>query len=103
MPVNEIQEMLSAEYLVQKEQMQKQVDTKSENTIRVVKSEINQDKIYGSDTTKKETELEALQQKQNFWSDVQKLTKEIEIQENKQIQAQNTTLNQNAKVIIDQI
>lgn len=103
MPVNEIQEMLSAEYLVQKEQMQKQVDTKSENTIRVVKSEINQDKIYGSDTTKKETELEALQQKQNFWSDVQKQTKEIEIQENKQIQAQNTTLNQNAKVIIDQI
>ena len=103
MPVSEIQEMLSSEYLVQKEQLQEQVDTKAENAIRVVKSEISQDKIYGSDTTKKETELEALQQKQNFWSDAQKQTKELEIQENKQIQTQNTTLNQNAKVIIDQI
>ena len=83
--------------------MQEQVDTKAENAIRVVKSEISQDKIYGSDITKKETELEALQQKQNFWSDAQKQTKELEIQENKQIQTQNTTLNQNAKVIIDQI
>ena len=89
MPVKEIQKMLSAEYLVQKEQMQKQVDTKADNTIQVVKSEITQDKRYGSDTTKKESELETLQQKQNFWSDAQKQEKE--------------TINQNRHVIIDQI
>ena len=89
MPVKEIQKMLSAEYLVQKEQMQKQVDTKADNTIQVVKSEIAQDQRYGSDTTKKESELETLQQKQNFWSDAQKQEK--------------ATINQNPKVIIDQI
>ena len=103
MPVKEIQEMLSAEYLMQKEQLQKQIDTKAENTIQVVKSEIKQDKSYGVDTTKKEAELEALQQKQNFWSDIQKQTNEVEVQADNQIQAQHTSLNQNAKVIIDQI
>jgi len=103
MPVKEIQEMLSAEYLVQKEQLQKQIDTKAESTIQVVKSEIKQDKSYGADTTKKEAELEALQQKQNFWSDIQKQTNKVELQEDNQIQAQHTNLNQNAKVIIDQI
>jgi len=103
MPVKEIQEMLSADYLVQKEQMQKQIDTKAENTIQVVKSEIKQDKVYGADTSKKEAELEALQQKQNFWSDVQKQETDAKVQTDNRMQAQQTNLNTNAKVVIDQI
>jgi len=103
MPVKEIQEMLSADYLVQKEQMQKQVDQKAENTIQVMKSEIKQDKVYGADTTKKEAELDSLQQKQNFWSDAQKQTTEANNQKDNQTQTQQTTLNANAKVVIDQI
>lgn len=103
MPVKEIQQMLSAEYLVQKEQMQKQVDTKAENTIQIVKAEIKQDKVYGTDTTKKESELEALQQKQNFWSDVQKQETDAKVQTDNRIHAQQTNLNTNAKVVIDQV
>jgi len=102
-PVKEIQEMLSSEYLLQKEQLQQQVNMNTENTIQVTKSEIDQDKRYGSDTTKKEAELEALEQKQNFWSDAQNHTAQTQGSANNQIQAQNTALNADVKVVIDQI
>lgn len=101
MSVKEIQQMLSADYLIQKDRVQEQVDAKIESTIQVLKSEISQDKMYGTDTTKKEAELESLQNKENFWSEAQK-TKESQ----KQTQEQNhmqSTLNTNAKIVTDQM
>ena len=105
MSVKDIQQMLSVESVVQKEMVNKQVDIAKESTIQVLKSEIRQDKLYGADTSQKEAELKALQEKENFW------TKEnIKIQEKqqKEISTQiqeniSTSINTNAKVIIDQI
>lgn len=100
MPVKDIQEMLSADYLIQKERVQEQVDLQKESTIQVLKSEIQQDKLYGSDTTRKEAELAALQEKENFWTDATKQTAEAGNQKNQQLQ---TAINTNARVVVDQI
>ena len=67
--VKDIQEMLSAEYFVQKERIQEHVDMEIQSTIQVLKSEISQDKLYGTDTSKKEAELKTLQEKENFWTE----------------------------------
>ena len=104
MPVKDIQQMLSADYLIQKEQIQKQVDMELQNTIQVLKSEINQDKLYGTDTTKKEAELKTLQEKENFWTKASTEANEKQQQTDSQTQSQvQTTINTNAKVVIDQI
>lgn len=102
MSVKDIQQMLSADYLVQKERVQEQVDLKKENTINILEGEIRQDKIYGADTTRKEAELEAIQQKENFWSDAQKQTQEAQKQAVNQDNVQ-AAMNNHAKVVIDQI
>jgi len=99
MSVKEIQHILSADYLIQKERVQEQVDMKKESTINVLESEINQDKIYGTDTTKKEAELDALRSKENFWSDAQK-TQESQKKTTEQTQR---AINADAKIVIDQI
>lgn len=100
--IKELQQMLSADYLLQKEIVQEQVDTTKENTINVLESEIKRDQIYGADTTKKEAELKTLQQKENFWSDAQNQSQEAQKQSNEQTNVQ-TAFNTNAKVVIDQI
>ena len=104
MPVKDIQQMLSADYLVQKEQVQKQIDIEIQNKIQVLKSEIDQDKLYGSDTTKKEAELKTLQEKENFWTktSTEAIKKQQETDSQTQAQIQ-TRINNNAKVVIDQI
>lgn len=94
MPVEDIQQMLSADYLIQKERVQEQVNLKKESTIHILEAEIEQDKLHGANTSRKEAELEALQQKENFWSDAQKQTEP-------HVQAQ--TMNTKAHVVIDQI
>ena len=101
MSVKEIQQMLSADYLIQKDIVQEQVDAERKGKIDVLKAEIKQDELYGANTEKKEAEIEVLQQKENFWSDAQKAQ-----ETQKQAQAQNnmqTTVNANAKIVIDQI
>ncbi len=103
MPVKDIQQMLSAESVVQKELVAKQVDIAKESTIQVLKSEIRQDKLYGADTSQKEAELKALQEKENFW------TKEnVKLQEKQQEQTSeqsqvSVAINTSAKVVIDQV
>lgn len=99
MSVKEIQQMLSADYLIQKERVQDKVDKTVENTIHIKESEISQDKIYGSDTSKKEAELDALRNKENFWSDAQK-TQNAQKEEQTHMQ---TAINANAKVVTDHI
>ena len=101
MSIKEIQQMLSADYLIQKDLVQEQVDAKIENTIHVLESEIHQDKMYGADTTKKETELDTLQSKENFWTEAQK-TKEVQKQAQEQTHMQ-SALNANAKIVTDQM
>ena len=101
MSVKEIQQMLSADYLIQKDLVQEQVDAKVENTIQVLESEIRQDKMYGTDTTKKEADLDTLQNKENFWSEAQQ-TKESQKQSQGQTHMQGA-LNANAKIVTDQM
>ena len=101
MSVKEIQQMLSADYLLQKEVVQEQADAKIEGTIQVLKSEIKQDKTYGADTTQKEAELETLKNKENFWSEAQK-AEEAQKQAQEQTFVQ-STLNANAKIVTDQM
>ena len=101
MSVKEIQQMLSADYQLQKTLVQEQSDKKIESTIHVLKSEIRQDKAYGTDTTQKEAELETLKNKENFWSEAQK-TEEAQKQTQEQTSVQ-TTLNANAKIVTDQM
>ena len=67
--VEEVQQMLSAEHLVQKEQIQNTVDVRTESTVNVLEAEIIQDELYGKDTTVKEEEVIAISQKGNFWRD----------------------------------
>ena len=101
MSVKDIQQMLSAEFSVQKERVQEQVETQKEGIKNVLKTEITQDKYYGADTTKKEAELDTLREKEKFWSSVQIQTQEqTQTNQAKQNQA---ALNTNAKVIVDQI
>lgn len=95
MSVKDIHQMLSADYLVQKERVQEQVDVERKNAINVMEAEIAQDKIYGTDTTRKEAELKSLQEKENFWSNTQK-------QESEHTKVQ-TAMNASAKVVVDQI
>jgi len=66
-----------------------------------MEAEINQDKLYGADTTKKEASLDSLRNKENFWSDAQQ-TQESQKQNSEQNHSQ-TVINANAKVIIDHI
>jgi len=101
MSIKEIQQMLSADYLLQKDLVQEQVDQQTEHTINVMEAEINQDKLYGADTTKKEASLDSLRNKENFWSDAQQ-TQESQKQNSEQNHSQ-TVINANAKVIIDHI
>ena len=104
MSVKDIQEMLSAEYFVQKERIQEHVDMEIQSTIQVLNSEIHQDKLYGTDTTQKEAELKALQEKENFWTEASAEVKTKQQQDTNQQQSQiQTTINTNAKIIIDQI
>ena len=102
--VKDIQEMLSAEYFVQKERIQEHVDMEIQSTIQVLKSEISQDKLYGTDTSKKEAELKTLQEKENFWTEASTEAKTKQQQDTNQQKSQiQTTVNANAKVVIDQI
>lgn len=104
MSVKDIQQMLSAEYFIQKERIQEHVDMEIQSTIQVLKSEISQDKLYGADTTKKEAELKALQEKENFWTNASIEAKTKQTQDSDQMKSQiQTTVNKNAKIIVDQI
>ena len=69
MAIEDVQKMLTADYELQKELTQKHVDAQFENTERVLKSEIRQDALLETDTSQKEAELEALQTKENFWTE----------------------------------
>lgn len=102
MSVKEIQQLLSADYLIQKERVQEQVDMKTESTINVLESEIKQDKAYGTDTSKKEAELDALRNKENFWSDALK-TQESQKKTTEQAHPTQRAINADAKIVIDQI
>lgn len=102
MSVKDIQQMLSAEFVMQKERVQEQVDLQIEGTINVLESEIRQDKIYNTDTSHKEAEVKALHEKENFWSNAQMQMQQAQTQ----MQANNpnqTLLNTNAKTVTDQI
>lgn len=98
--VKDIQQMLSAEFVMQKELVQEQVDLQTESTIHVLESEIRQDKMYNTDTSLKEAEVEALREKENFWSTAQMQMQQAQTQE---INKNPALINTNAQTVIDHI
>ena len=100
MSVQDIQQMLSAEYLMQKDLVQEHVDSQKEASKNVLKTEISQDKRYGADTTHKEAELDAIREKEKFWSNAQ--IQAMQTQSNNSNQNQ-TALNTNAKIVTEQM
>lgn len=89
--VEEVQKMLSAETLVQREQVQNNVDTRKESTVNVLEAEIKQDELYGKDTAVKEEEVIAISKKGNFWRDRTIYAKEAQ---------ESDVINANTKIII---
>ena len=67
--VEDVQKMLSAEHIVQKEQVQNNIDSRKEGIVNVLEAEIKQDELYGKDTAVKEEEVIAISDKGNFWRD----------------------------------
>ncbi len=89
-----LQDILASNNWMQKELIRKSSDTKKENTINVLESEIKLDQIYGSDTAVKEKALSAMREKENFWLDAQKKEQE------KEEQKMQAAMNENVKIII---
>ncbi len=90
MPIEDVQKMLTADYTLQKEIADKKISSQTENTINVLKSEIKQDKLYGTDTTSKKEEIASIREKENFWTEPKE-------QEETQILS---PIDPNAKIII---
>lgn len=90
MPIEDVQKMLTADYALQKEIAEKKVSSQTESTINVLKSEIKQDKLYGTDTTSKKEEIASIREKENFWTEPKE-------QEETQILS---PIDPNAKIII---
>lgn len=95
MPIEDVQKMLTADYALQKELAQKNVDAHRESTVDVIKSEINQDQLRGSDTASKEAEIETIRTKENFWTE-EKKPDPVETQPA-------TGMNVNAQITVDSI
>jgi len=88
MPIEDVQKMLTADYELQKELTQKHVDTQVERKVNVIESEMKQDERLGADTKAKEAEIEAIETKQNFWTEEAKKQqtaeqKEVQTETNK--------------------
>ena len=103
MAIEDVQKMLTADYTLQKELTQKHVDAQMERTVSVLEAEIKQDERLGSDTSAKEAEIEAIETKQNFWTEeAQKKT--TEKQQEVQTEANKITgIHMQAKLNIDTI
>ena len=103
MAIKDVQKMLTADYELQKELTQKHVDAQVDSTVNIIKSEIRQDRFYEADTSKKEAELEAIQAKENFWTE-ETQKKLSEKQQATQVEANKMTgMNVQAKLNIDMI
>lgn len=89
--IEEVQKMLTAENVVQKEQVQNNVDTRKEGTINVLEAEIKQDELLDKDTAVKEKEIIDITNKGNFWRDRTIHTKEA---------PEAAVINQNTKIVI---
>lgn len=95
MPIEDVQKMLTADYALQKELAQKNVDAHRENTVNILESEIDQDRAHGADTASKEAEINAIRTKENFWTE-EKKPEPVETQPA-------TGMNVNAQVTVDMI
>lgn len=68
--VNEAQKMLEANLFLKEEMIQQGVEYDRKNTVRILSSEIKQDKILGFDTSSKEEQLKELREKEKLWMDI---------------------------------
>lgn len=66
LPGSNIQKILSADALLQKNRVQNNVITKKESTENILEAEIKMNEIYGNENTAKKEELSALRNKTNF-------------------------------------
>lgn len=76
MPIEDIQKMLNADYVLQRELAAKSIAAQKANAIDILESEIKQDDSRNIDTTFKKEELIDLQKMENFWTENKKQPQE---------------------------
>lgn len=76
MPVKDIQEMLNADYVLQRELAAKSIAAQKANAIDILESEIQQDDLRNTDTTFKKEELLDMRKMENFWTENKKQAQE---------------------------
>ena len=103
MPIEDVQKMLTADYELQKELTQKHVDTQVERKVNVIESEMKQDERLGADTKAKEAEIEAIETKQNFWTEEAKKQQTAEQKEEQAETNKTTGMHIHAAVNVDTI
>lgn len=65
----EVQKILDTNLFLKDEMVQQGVEYDKQNNVRILTAEIDQDEIYGQDTSSKEEELKELREEENFWQE----------------------------------
>lgn len=103
MAIEDVQQMLTADYELQKELTQKHVAAQIDSTVNKIEAEIKQDRLYGANPAPKEAEIEAIRTKENFWTE-ETQKKQTEKQQETQVETNKATgINMQAKLNIDTI
>lgn len=67
MSVQDVQHMLHSNLNLRNDLIENGTDFDKQNTVRVLKTEIQQDDLRGMDTSSKKEDLQELREKENFW------------------------------------
>lgn len=67
MSVQDVQNMLHTHLNLRNDLIENSADFDKQNTVRVLKTEIQQDDLRGRDTDSKKEDLQELREKENFW------------------------------------
>ena len=67
MSVQDAQNMLHQNFNLRNDLIENSTDFDKQNTIRILKTEIQQDELRGQDTDSKKEDLQELREKENFW------------------------------------
>lgn len=76
MPVKDIQEMLNANYVLQRELTAQSIAAQKTNAIDILETEIKQDDLRNADTSYQKEELQDMRKMENFWTEHKKETSE---------------------------
>jgi len=91
MPLDAMQQLFQQNVTVKDEMLQQNAAEEKKSSMRIMKSEIKQDEIQGTDTTSKKEKLKALREKEDFWVEMGKGNKD---------DAKPVTVNPDVKIVI---